>query len=150
MYKARAILPACFLLSVLVSYGQAGTKKINAGGFEFQMSTVDPVENDDFCMVGQMPEFPGGVNKLVAFAKAKIHYPASAVNDNVEGSVVLSFIIDKRGRVTNKKVFKGVRVDLNSVCLRMLNQMPNWKPGRLNGKAVAVKLKWTIIFVLDD
>lgn len=137
------------LLSItIVAHGQ--TKKINAGGIEMQLSAVDTSLNLAFCSVGQMPEFPGGTTKLVAFAKSKIKYPITAINDNVQGSVILIFTIDKKGKVTNKMIFKSVRHDLDSVCLKMLSQMPNWKPGRLNGKAIAVYERWKITFILTD
>ena len=139
------------IISILISLPTIGqTKKINAGGIEMQVSAADSSLNDAFCSVGEMPEFPGGTTKLVAFAKSKIKYPQTAINDSVQGSVILLFTIDKKGKVTDKKIFKSVRQDLDNVCLRMLSQMPNWKAGRLNGKPIAVYERWKITFVLTD
>src|SRR5688500_18591388 len=107
-----------FLLLSIISYGQ--TETINAGGIEIKISATDSSINEAFLSVGQMPEFPGGMKKLVAFAKRKIKYPKTAVNDNIEGSVLLQFTIDKKGKVINKKIVQNVRYDLDSVCLRML------------------------------
>lgn len=115
-----------------------------------QVSAVDTTLNALFCYVGQMPEFPGGAKKLVAFAKSQIKYPATAVRDNVQGSVVLQFVIDKNGKVTDKQIRKGVRRDIDSVCLRMLDHMPDWKPAQLGRKAIAVNENWKIIFVLTN
>jgi len=134
------------LLLSIVSHGQ--TKNINAGGIEMQVSSVDPSLNALFCMVGQEPEFPGGVTKLVAFAKETIKYPKTAIDDNVEGSSILQFVIDEKGKVVDKKIFQSVRKDLDSVCLKMLSQMPNWKPAQFNGKPIAVNERWRITFVL--
>ena len=139
------------IISILIALPSNGqTKKINAGGIEMQVSAADASLNDAFCSVGEMPEFPGGTTKLVAFAKSKIKYPQTAINDSVQGSVILLFTIDKKGKVTDKKVFKSVRQDLDNVCLRMLSQMPNWRAGRLNGKPIAVYERWKITFVLTD
>ena len=83
-----------------------------------------------FCQVGQMPEFPGGLTKLVAFAKNNIKYPKKAIDDHVEGSVVLQFVIDEKGKVTNGKIIESVRADIDSVCVGMLKKMPDWKPAQ--------------------
>lgn len=140
------------LLSIFCSINNSNsqTKNMNAGGVEIKTSSVDPYLNADYCSSGVLPEFPGGTNKLVAFAKSKIKYPNSAINDNVQGSVILTFYINKQGKVINKKIYKGVRHDLNTVCLHMLNQMPIWKHGTLNGKPIDVRERWTITFVLTD
>jgi TonB family protein len=138
------------VLCIINSIAQIKTRDISAGGFKIQMSTVDTTIGNAFFSVGQTPQFPGGTIKLVAFAKSRIHYPKSAVNDNIQGSVVLQFVIDKRGDVINKTIFKSVRYDLDTVCLKMLKKMPRWKSGRLNGSPVAVKLNWTITFILSD
>lgn len=140
-----------FIISIFISlHSNAQTKKINAGGIEMQVSAVDNSLNDAFCLVGQMPEFPGGTTKLVAFAKSKIKYPETAINDSVQGSVILLFTIDKKGKVTDKRIFQSVRHDLDNVCLKMLSQMPTWKAGRVNGKPIAVYERWKITFVLTD
>jgi TonB family protein len=142
-----------YMLSILLlmaKFSQGQTKKINAGGIEIQLSAVDTSLNASFCEIGQGPEFPGGMANLIAFAKHKIKYPETAVNDNVQGSVILQFIIDKKGKVTGKQIFKSVRKDLDNVCIAMLNQMPNWKPAKLNGKTIAVNERWEIKFVLTD
>lgn len=148
MNKVCTLLMAFFSLISFFSEGQ--TKKINAGGIEMQVSAVDTSLKDAFFSVGQMPKFPGGTAKLVAFAKSKIKYPKTAVNDNVQGSVVLHFKIDKKGRVTEKKIYKSVRQDVDRVCLAMLSQMPKWKPGRLNGKPIDIFESWKITFVITD
>jgi TonB family protein len=138
------------VLCTINSLAQIKTRDINAGGFKIQMSTADTTISNAFFLVGQMPEFPGGVTKLVEFAKKNIPYPNSAINDNIQGSVVLQYTIDKKGKTINKKIIKGVREDLDTLCLNMLNKMPRWKSGRLNGKPVAINFNWTITFILSD
>lgn len=138
------------LLLFIVTALQAQTKKINAGGIEIEASPLDTSMDYEFDMVGIMPVFPGGVEQLIEFAKSKIKYPETAINNNIQGTVTLSFIIDKRGRVINRCVYKGVRKDLDTVCLKMPNEMPMWKPGKVNGRPIAIKERWKIIFKLTD
>ena len=144
----KVCAPTVLLLLSTLSWGQ--TKKINAGGIEMQVSSVDTSLNAIFCKVGQEPQFPGGTKNLVAFAKRKIKYPKSAINDNIQGSVVLQFVIDKLGKVIDKKIVQGVRKDLDSVCLKMLDKMPTWKPAQLGGKRIAANERWKITFILTD
>lgn len=140
-----------FLLTILWtlnSFGQTKTKDINAGGFQLQSSTVDPTLNFLYCSIGEIPKYPGGDSKLISFAKDHIQYPKSAIQDSVEGKVIVKFTVDTNGKVIDEKVFKSVRADLDTLCLAMLRQMPNWTAGRLEGKAVAVSFMWTIKFTL--
>jgi protein TonB len=139
---------AILLFISSISFGQ--TKKIKAGGIEMQVSSADTSLNALFCKVGQEPMFPGGTKNLVAFAKRKIKYPPTAINDSVQGSVILLFTINKKGKVVDKKIVQSVRNDLDSVCLKMLNQMPLWRPARLDSKPIAAYERWKITFVLTD
>ncbi len=140
----------CCLFLQIASISHAQERKIEAGGYELKLSAADPEEEKIFCQVGINPHFPGGERKMVRFAKKHLYYPRSAIHDNIQGSVILEFEIDKKGRVTKKKVFKSVRTDLDRVCLNMLNQMPRWEPGSIYGKPIIVKFSWKIIFVLTE
>lgn len=151
MLEINKVCTFFFTILLLMTLSlKAQTKKINEGGIEMQISPVDTSLNAFFCYVGQMPEFPGGKKKLIAFAKRQLKYPKTAVKDNVEGSVILQFVIDTNGKVTDKQIFKSVREDIDRVCLEMLSQMPGWKPALLGGKTVAVNESWRITFVLSD
>ena len=145
---------ACTLFSVVAAFFAASLKAqiktIQTGGFKFQISTVDTTLSAAFYSSGQMPEFPGGMTGLVAFAKRELYYPQSAINEDIEGGVILQYKIDKDGNVTNRGIFKSVRSDLDTVCLRMLDKMPNWKPARISGIPVETYFKWTITFVLRN
>jgi TonB family protein len=86
--------------------------------------------------------------ELVAFAKRELYYPESAINDHIEGNVILQYKIDKDGNVADKGIFKSLRNDLDTVCLKMLDKMPSWKPAKLSDISVETYSKWTITFVL--
>lgn len=87
---------------------------------------------------------------MVKFAKSKISYPETAIRDSVHGSVILLFVIDKNGKVKNMKVVQSVRSDLDFVCLRMLSEMPKWKPAFLNDRPIEVYERLKITFLLSD
>lgn len=147
MHTIKALLFAFTMLALNANCQQ--TKKLNNGGLNMEVSIIDSTQNKVFYEVGTMPEFPGGSSNLVAFAYRKLYYPKSAINDSIHGSVILEFVVDIKGSVIEKKIFQSIRVDLDSVCLNMLNQMPRWKPGFIGDKLVSVHFRWTITFVID-
>jgi hypothetical protein len=144
VYIFELTITLCF---TSVAFGQ--TKELNLNGIKINASSVDTTLNAAFFDEGEMPEFPGGTKKLIAFAKSRILYPQSAVRDNIEGSLILLFVINKKGKVTQKKIVQGVRADIDAVCLQMLNQMPYWKAGKLNNKPIEVYERWIIKFILE-
>jgi len=105
MRKNRSLL--FFWIALFnVTWSFAQKREINAGGFKLQLFAVDTALNAAFCAVGEMPEFRGGRKRLVKFAKRKIRYPKTAIRDDVQGKVLLEFVIDKEGKVTNKSCQK--------------------------------------------
>jgi len=125
------------------------TKSINAGGLELKASTVDPTINEMFCSIGEIPEYPGGYDSLVSFVFKHIEYPKSAIHDSIEGRVVIQFTIDTNGKAIDEKIYKGVRADIDTLCLSMVRQMPAWtKVGRLEGKPVAVLFNLPLNFIM--
>lgn len=135
-------------LCIEISYGQADLKVIKAGGFELKVTTVDPELNTFFCLVGELPDFPGGKDSLFSFAKKNLYYPETAKTDSIQGKVMLQFTVDSSGKVIDERVKIGVRTDLDTLCLSMLKKMPIWKTARLEGRAIAVQFLWPIKFTL--
>ena len=105
-------------------------------------------EEKVFTIVEQMPEFPGGVDEMLKFISKNIHYPETAQNDNVQGRVYVSFVIDKSGNVTDARVIRSVRKDIDDAALKVVNEMPQWKPGYQNGKPVLVAFNLPLNFTL--
>lgn len=99
-------------------------------------------ENRVYDVVEEMPNFPGGTATLMEFVKNEMNYPEAAKKKNVQGRVIVTFIVEKDGRVTNAKVAKSVDPLLDAEALRIVGKMPRWNPGRQNG--VAVRVKYTI------
>lgn len=98
-----------------------------------------------------MPEFPGGQQALAAYVENHLNYPQQAVDDNTTGTVRVSFIIDEKGKVIKPKVAgdKKVGNGLDEEALKVVEQMPAWKPGKVKGKNVKTRLELPITFQLE-
>lgn len=102
-----------------------------------------------FDVVEQMPEFPDGAGALMQFIATNVRYPEAAIKAGVQGRVIVSFIVDAEGRISNTKVVKKVNDDLDAEAIRVIGSMPKWKPGMQNGKAVRVRYVLPITFRLN-
>jgi TonB family protein len=96
------------------------------------------------------PQYPGGVNNLYQHFTAHFKYPSTARKRNAQGRVLLSFIVEKDGSISNAKVEHGVIDELDNEALRLITHSPKWKPGILNGKPVRVQRTLPVNFVLDS
>ena len=98
-----------------------------------------------------MPEFPGGQKALMEFLAKKIQYPNTGLEGNgVQGRTIVQFIVDKEGNIVRPKVVRGVDPYLDKEALRVINQMPKWKPGELeDGTKVAVYFTVPVMFRLQ-
>lgn len=99
-----------------------------------------------FTAVEEMPVFSQG--SLPKYIATTIKYPVSALEKRIEGTVWVSFVINRQGKVTDTKVMKSVDPTLDKEALRVINTLPDWKPGRQRGKAVDVQFSVPIEFVL--
>ena len=77
-----------------------------------------------------------------------IIYPKQAVNDKIEGRVVVKFIINSKGEASDVQIIRKQRSDMNDECIRVVKGMPVWKPGTLDGKSVSVSYNVTVRFLL--
>jgi TonB family protein len=99
-------------------------------------------------LVEEMPEFPGGQEALAAFMKKEVKYPKKAKRDGIEGTVYVSFVVDKDGSVTDVAVARGVDPLLDAEAMRAVRLMPKWKPGSQNGKPVKTRFHLPVRFKL--
>lgn len=96
-----------------------------------------------------MPEFPGGMQELFSYMGASVKYPESAKVDGVEGKVFVQFVVDTKGKITETKVLRGVSEVLDAEALRVVSEMPDWTPGKQDGKAVNVEMVLPIAYKLE-
>lgn len=97
-----------------------------------------------------MPEFVGGIDSLMSFLKDNINYPEWEKKNKIQGTVYVSFTIDKVGKIKNTKILRSVTGSKNfdAEVLRVINKMPNWKPGEDGNKKVDVQYNLPIRFTL--
>ena len=111
-----------------------------------------PVSGDNkvYETVEQMPEYPGGVVEMTKFLQRNIQYPANAAKNEVEGRVILQFVVEKDGQIGDVKVVRSVDPELDAEAMRVVKSMPNFIPGRQDGKPVAVLYTIPISFKLQS
>lgn len=101
-----------------------------------------------FTTVEQMPEFPGGQEKLNKFL-LQIKYPRAARKKGVSGKVYVTFVVNSDGKINNVKILRGLGYGLDEEVLRVVNKMPDWIPGKQNGKEVNVQFNLPVNFNLN-
>ena len=107
------------------------------------------VKEEVFRSVEQMPQFPGGEAALMKYLQSHINYPPMAAENNVQGRVVVQFVVDKSGKVGEVKVVRSVDKDLDKEAVRVCKSLPKFTPGRQNGQAVSVWYTLPVTFKLQ-
>ena len=102
-----------------------------------------------FDVVEQQPSFPGGQTALLQWLQQNIHYPPVAEENGIQGRVVVSFVVEPYGSITNVQVVRGVDPSLDKEAVRVTKAMPKWQPGKQNGQAVRVKYNLPVQFRLQ-
>ena len=105
--------------------------------------------NQSFDVVEEMPEFPGGSDALMKYLATNVHYPEAAEKAGVQGRVIVTFVVDSDGSISDANILKSVDPSLDQEALRLVNSMPKWTPGKQKGKAVRVKYTIPIAFALQ-
>jgi protein TonB len=106
-------------------------------------------EEEIFVVVEESPEFPGGEEARLQFLRDNIVYPRIARDAGVEGRVIVGFVVEPDGRITNVKIIRGKVQSLDEEALRVTKMMPRWKPGKQRGKSVRVQFTMPITFLLQ-
>lgn len=109
---------------------------------------ADTTKNVVYDVTETMPQFPGGQGVMMKYLAANIKYPASAVKAKKQGRVIVAFVIQKDGSVTNARIVKSVDPELDAEALRIVKAMPNWTPGTQDGKPVNVRYTIPVVFSL--
>lgn len=110
----------------------------------------DSVTNKIFTLVDVVPEFPGGLEAFGRFLASHIRFPATARENHIQGRVIVSFIVEKDGTLSNVKVTQGIGGGCDEEAVRVIKMCPSWKPGMQNGKPVRVQYSVPISFSLDE
>ncbi len=120
------------------------------GSFAESDIHVTDATDQVFEIVEEAPEFPGGMRALMEYLAKNIRYPAKAHEANVQGRVITQFTVGRDGAIRDAKVMRSVSPELDAEALRVISAMPNWKPGKQRGKAVACHFTVPVMFRLDE
>ena len=109
----------------------------------------EPQEKVIFQVVEEMPQFPGGMGEAMKFLAKNIKYPVSAQQAKIEGRVIVQFVVERDGSISDIHTVRSVSPELDAEAVRVVSLMPKWIPGKQRGKAVAVKYTMPIMFRLQ-
>ena len=107
------------------------------------------VEAEIFKVVEEMPEFPGGAAKMMEYIQKNMKYPMMARESDIQGRVFVNFVVEPDGSISNVTVMRGIGGGCDEEALRVVQSMPNWKPGKQRGSAVRCSFTVPIIFKLQ-
>lgn len=118
-----------------------------------EIAAPEPPKHEEetkiFDVVEQMPAFPGGNAALMQYLSSSIKYPVVAQENGVQGRVVISFVVERDGSITDVQVARSVDPSLDKEAVRVVKGMPHWIPGKQNGSAVRVKYNVPVSFRLQ-
>lgn len=103
-----------------------------------------------FVTYEQQPEFPGGVKALMEHIKANTRYPQEAKSRGIQGRVIVRFIVEEDGALTEEQVMKPLDPQLDAEAIRIARSMPKWKPGEIRGKPIRMRFSFPVTFRLKD
>lgn len=132
-----------------------GTAPEESGTKSDRQETVTPAQTAaagdnvlSFRVVEQLPEYPGGMSAFMKWLTNNLKYPYIAQKNKKQGKVIVAFIINKDGSISDIKLVKGVDASLDREALRVINMMPKWKPGKDNGKPCRTYFCIPVVFNL--
>jgi TonB family protein len=120
---------------------------------QYQTKASVPLSAGDepiYTIVDELPEFEGGIEAMNTFIKTNLRYPLEARRMGEEGTVYVQFVVNKDGVLENVHTIRGASKSLDAESERIINIMPRWKPGRLQGQPVYVRFVLPIRFKLDN
>jgi tonB family C-terminal domain len=95
-----------------------------------------------------MPEFPGGTEALLSFIKDNLEYPQKAIDEQTEGRVIIRFVVNSNGEISDPTILKGINKNLDQAAIDVINKLPRWKPRQQDGQPVSVRFTLPIVFKL--
>lgn len=134
------------IILLILGYANAGaqTCRVSVGNSADGMQTFKEVFEYDFVEV--KPSFPGGHEALLDYINKNRQYPSEAYERGIEGRVTCSFVVNSNGQISHIRVIKGCHKSLNMEAIRLLAEMPSWKPGRHLSHSVPVRVVHSIPF----
>jgi len=110
---------------------------------------AEPETDKPYTWVEEMPNYKGGNSELIKYFGENLNYPEIAIRAGVEGKVILGFIVDRSGKIKDVKVLKGIGAGCDEEAIRVVSSMPDWNPGKQNGKPVNTLINIPVVFKLQ-
>jgi protein TonB len=129
------IFSGCILANTCIAQAQKDAIKPDTSGVIVCVFTTDP-------------EFQGGIDSLQSFFKKNLRWPGKGYND-IEGRVIVTFIVETSGELTNIKVVRGLLSEIDKEAIRLMRKSPKWKPAFQNGKPKRVQYSLPVSFIRD-
>ena len=156
LVKYALILPLAFTLITANSCMSNSKEPANADEetTAIDLETIDPIvetpkdDSEVFVVVEEQPLFPGGNAAMMKFLGDNIKYPVEAQEKGLEGRVILNFVVEKDGALTDIQIVRGVDPLLDNEAARVIKSMPNWEPGKQRGEVVRVRFTLPTVFRL--
>jgi protein TonB len=116
-----------------------------------ETKVVEEKEPEIYTYVDEDPEFPGGYGSMMAFIQKNFNYPQTAIEQNIQGKCYVKFVVKGDGNVSGVQVERGIAgcPECDKEAVRVVKMMPNWKPGKVNGKSVSTLYRLPINFALE-
>ena len=105
-------------------------------------------EQDDavYSIVSEQPSFPEGMQEMMKFISENRKYPAEAKAKDIHGKVIVAFVVERDGSLSDVKIRRGIGYGCDEEAIRLIKSMPKWTPGKQNGKAVRVSMMLPVSF----
>jgi TonB family protein len=136
--------------SINVLKGESIVSKYGEKGKDGVIEITTKMASEAFTIVEEMPQFPGGIEALKKYVASTLQYPAIALENGITGQVYVNFIVAQDGSITDAKIARRVDPSLDKEALRIVNNMPKWKPGSQAGKNVKVSYSMPIKFNIPE
>ena len=111
---------------------------------------VEEYKGEVYEVVEEQPLYPGGTAAMIKFLSDNINYPAEAQEKGIQGRIITNFVVEKDGSLNEVKVVRGVDPLLDTEAVRVIQSMPNWKPGTQKGQTVRVRFTLPVVFKLQQ
>ena len=154
--KALFVLPVAFAAVTVISCTSPKEKKTEANqepasAPEMQVVTYAPQpkeaeQGEVFLVAEEEAMFPGGMEAMMKYLQENIKYPEQAKNNGVQGRVIVQFVVNKDGSISNDTVVRSVDPLLDAEAIRVVRNMPNWTPGKQRGEPVRVRFTMPVAF----
>ncbi|MFZ6013441.1 MAG: TonB family protein [Bacteroidota bacterium] len=144
-----AMLPLLFFTLACQDQIGNGKETTNKTPAKAEQLSPPPTQEQVFTVVEQMPEYEGGFESMATLISENLTYPEAARQKGIEGTVFVSFIVEKDGTATEAALVKGIDNDCDVEAVRVVKLLQNWKPGMEDGKSVRTKFVIPIKFKLQ-